>query len=1396
LVSGLLAALIVAGVTLVSTGAPAAHADGPPQIDLKVLLIGLSNSDPVTLAWESQFAAEGVPYTLVLPQGSSLTLPNLVDPDNADHGLYDGVVLIPSTYQFSWGTLAPVWNYEAEFGIRQLDGYVYPAPALQGIGYDSSASTNLGSTTATVTNAGLTTFPALAGTVPLDATTFGYPSTVQPSGGDSVTSLLQDASGDTLIAVDQHPSPDYTTGQSGVSEMSITFDYNSLFTSWLVLAPSLIDWVTDGMHLGLSRNYVEMDIDDTFTADDAWSIATHSNDYTDADSLRMSAADVVNAAQWSQVNDFRMDQLFNGGGSVAYQNGESYLAPPGPDPVLAQFQATDPTTGEPYADDFGWISHTYDTPYLDVGCATENYIEAELNENTNWAAAPAGASAGTGGLGLTESTNTSDALGTENPQVFVPGNHSGLPDLVPGTPATVDPPDLDAENVNANGGSLAAGSYQYAVTDQFNASDSPSTDQSQAYVTAALTVPAGGSVSLVWQAICHAADYLIYREVAGSNQWSMIGTDDTPPSATLPDNSSGDPVSTSDVTGGGEKELTFTDTGSSGTAEPSGWTPPTTENANELPWEQNPYFTPALEAVGITAVGGDASKPYPNPADVQFGIGTSYSGAKYGAGTSFPDGSAQVVPRHPINIFYNVSTEAQEVDEYNTLYLPPSLGGTCVNTSTTTCLAAPATFADIINSIVAGMMGTMLSNNPEPTYVHQTNIMGTPPPGPATSGTPPNTSDTTGDGLLYSVLNPLLAEYHQYFSALAPYEQLTEGASGTVLAEQSAWASALSAGTVTSSAQNGVVTVTNNGSAALEVPMSMPVGSSVNAVAVGPQYGATSSGWVDIQPGASATVATVGSAPAFTGGSSATAQTGDPLAVTIAASGTPYPALSESGALPGGITFTDNGNGTASLSGTPDAGTGGVYALSLTADNEIGSPATQDFTLTVDQPSSFTSNPSATAAVGSPFSATVSASGFPTPALTESGPLPAGVTFTDNGSGTATLGGTPGPGSNGSFPLTLTAANGVGPSATQDFTLTVDEGAGFTGADSATFTVGQAGDATVTTAGFSQPTLSESGSLPSGVTFTDNSDGTATVAGTPGPGTGGVYPLTLTAAQTGDSSVTESYTLTVDQAPAITSVASATFATGAAGAFTVDASGFPAPALTESGPLPAGVTFTDNGNGTASLSGTPAAGTGGTYPLVLTADNAVDSPQTQDFTLTVNQAPAVTSAATASFELNQHGSFTVAVSGFPTPTLGERGTVPRGLSFTNNLNGTATIAGTPTRSGRYPLVLHATNTAGSATQTLQITVDQAPTVSVRSAKTAKVGHRLHITVRSTGYPKPALTESGTLPSGVTFVDGGNGTGRLSGTPAAGSEGSYTLVFTATNGSGHESSQLVLTVVRH
>src|ERR1700694_3160953 len=71
--------------------------------------------------------------------------------------------------------------------------------------------------------------------------------------------------------------------------------------------------------------------------------------------------------------------------------------------------------------------------------------------------------------------------------------------------------------------------------------------------------------------------------------------------------------------------------------------------------------------------------------------------------------------------------------------------------------------------------------------------------------------------------------------------------------------------------------------------------------------------------------------------------------------------------------------------------------------------------------------------------------------------------------------------------------------------------------------------------------------------------------------------------------------------PALTSAPSATFTTGQAGSFPVATSGCPAPALTESGALPQGVSFIDNGDGTATLSGTPAAGSGGAYTFTITA---------------------------------------------------------------------------------------------------------------------------------------------------------------------------------------------------
>jgi hypothetical protein len=82
-------------------------------------------------------------------------------------------------------------------------------------------------------------------------------------------------------------------------------------------------------------------------------------------------------------------------------------------------------------------------------------------------------------------------------------------------------------------------------------------------------------------------------------------------------------------------------------------------------------------------------------------------------------------------------------------------------------------------------------------------------------------------------------------------------------------------------------------------------------------------------------------------------------------------------------------------------------------------------------------------------------------------------------------------------------------------------------------------------------------------------------------------------------------------APTITSASSATWTEGTASSFTVTATGNPAPTFTESGTLPAGVTFVaPNLSGTATASGT--------FPITFTASNGVSPNASQSFTLTVN----------------------------------------------------------------------------------------------------------------------------------------------------------------------------------
>jgi hypothetical protein len=491
--------------------------------------------------------------------------------------------------------------------------------------------------------------------------------------------------------------------------------------------------------------------------------------------------------------------------------------------------------------------------------------------------------------------------------------------------------------------------------------------------------------------------------------------------------------------------------------------------------------------------------------------------------------------------------------------------------------------------------------------------------------------------------------------------------------------------------------------------------------------------------------------------------------------------ISKTGILPTGVTFTDNSDGTASLAGTPAAGTGGTYPITITASNGVLPNATQTFTITVDQAPAITSANSTTFTVGSAGTFSVTTTGFPTGAsmaITKTGALHSSVTFTDNHNGTATLAGTPAAGTGGTYPITITASNGVSPDATQNFTLTVNQAPAITSASSTTFTVASSGTFTVTATGFPVMTLSETGFLPGGITFTDNGDGTASLTGTPAAGTDDIYPITITASNGVSPDATQNFTLIVNRAPAITSANSTTFTVNSAGTFTVTATGSPMVTLSETGSLPTGVTFADNHNRTASLTGTPAAGTDGTYSITITASNGVSPNATQDFTLTVNKA-----------------STTTAITSSVNPSV-----VGQSVTFTAIVSATAPGAGTPTGTVEFfdgSTSLGSGTLNGSAQATLSISSLNAATHSITatyngntnyatstSSALSQVVHKASTTTALTSSVNPSV-----VGQSVTFTAIVSATAPGAGTPTGTVgffDGSTSLGSGTLNGSGQAS----------
>ena len=823
------ALLALFGVTRLfgdSTSSAVAAAPAAQQIGMKVLLITDSANSNAGIAdgdWVNTLQREGVPYTSVVTNSStpgSVPLPALSSTlsDGTQVANYEGVVV---TVSGTLGLTTAQWDqlqtFEHQFSVRQVTAYAVPSSDY-GLNTDPTGGCSTVASpgvptcaaavsTPTLTAAGQTVFPYLNrfSLDPGAQSTWVYQATPLPAAsipaGASVNTLISGPNGSSMLGI-------YTSAD-GRQTMYQTFNENQYYLQSQLLRHGELDWLARNTYFGDQRNYLETNIDDNFLSDDSYTPGTGigggSTDYNPADALRETPTDVATAAAWSAANHFRIDMLFNGGGSQQYASDNS-----GSDPLLTAFQAD--------KGDFGWINHTWDHPNLDQGCANQTYIQNEITENTNWATT-------TLGLG----TSSTSPLGNQDPGAVVTGEHAGLANLIPGNPGTVDPPEFDAVTASTptTATTMPAGSYTYAITDDFVAGGGQSSASEST-----LTVTAGQQVAISWTPVCHAADYYIYRLDPGATTWTLIDQR---------------AATAADFGNSGAVGITFTDTYVTGT--PATSAPSTTvNNASESPYEQNTTLTAAFGAVGINDFGSDASKPYPNPATATFATGT-LPPAEYPAGSTFPDGGATAVPRYPTNIYYNASTEAQEVNEYETIYDDPTCKAIA---GLTTCYPANTAFtmSAIVASVDQNMFQHMMGNDPRPHYFHQTNLMG-PSTNVASTGTPPATLPTVGDGLYYETMNPLLAQYNAYFASNAPIEQLTMAQIGTLLSEQAGWVAA-NASQISGYIDGSTVTVNNNG-AATEIPLT--------GTNVGTQYAGTVSGWT-LAPSGTSTYGALAAWPA------------------------------------------------------------------------------------------------------------------------------------------------------------------------------------------------------------------------------------------------------------------------------------------------------------------------------------------------------------------------------------------------------------------------------------------------------------------------------------------------------------------------------------------------------
>lgn len=458
---------------------------------------------------------------------------------------------------------------------------------------------------------------------------------------------------------------------------------------------------------------------------------------------------------------------------------------------------------------------------------------------------------------------------------------------------------------------------------------------------------------------------------------------------------------------------------------------------------------------------------------------------------------------------------------------------------------------------------------------------------------------------------------------------------------------------------------------------------------------------------------------------------GAPLTpISVPTTGYPAPTLSATG-LPPGVTATATATG-AVVTGTPTSA--GVFPVTLTAANGVGTAATASFTLTVGSAPELTVTPSVVASVGEDVDEQVVVIGLPAATVTATG-LPDGVSVVADGDDWA-LRGTPTRASMGTSTATVTATNPIGGD-TADVEFTVLGAPEVADPAPVEATVGVAVDVTVAATGYPVPALTAT-NLPAGLTATDDGAGHLRVQGA--PTTSGTWAVEVTATNTEDTD-TATLSIEVGTAPVFDDgdTLTLTVREGTAMSHLLPVSAYPSHTVAlVGGALPEGLVLASDGT----LSGTPATGAAtvgdGTYSAVVQAANRSGS---DELTLTVSvlSPPTASLPTTVSVAADSLEAVTFDVGGRDLPTVTMTG-LPPGLVLSQVDEDTWQLSGTVARADRgpYDATLTLENAFGRSSRIVRVEVT-APLVwdPAQTEVVVETGVRMApLTLSATGYPMP------------------------------------------------------------